>query len=344
MTYAGADGSTAQEMADVFHYPAALADLHGTMNSLDQQLYKTPEYMEDEEGNFKLNVANALWGQAGYAFKQDYLDEVAAAYGAGLKLVDYIQATEASRKQINDWVEKETEEKIKDLLPAGSLNADTRLVLTNAIYFNAAWLNEFNENSTRPEDFYLLNGDIAKVDMMIQEERFRLFRNEEFQAVQMPYFNANYSMILLMPKVMPLNEWMQGFSAADYNELLGSLYYGDLILSVPKFEYEDAFSVKDSLRTLGMPTAFIPGQANFSKMYEPTEEPFSIGDVLHKAYVAIDEEGTEAAAATAVIMEAETAMEEPPKPIPLVFDHPFLFLIQERETGIILFMGEFVVP
>jgi serpin B len=343
MAYAGADGETAQEMASVFHYPPSINDLHAVLNSLDQSLYVIPDYMEGEESGFTLNIANSIWGQADYPFLSTYLDVLAKNYGAGLRAVDFKHQADQVRQDINDWVEEETQDKIQDLLPPGSLNSDTRLVLANAIYFNAAWRNEFVKELTENKDFYTMDGETVPVEMMRQQDRFRYKNNERIQIVEMPYVNTRYSMVLVMPKEQDLLTYQQTLDNQTLSADLEKLSSGELILSMPKFEFEDGFSVADALRSLGMPSAFSPGQANFSRMSEPQSDPLFISDVFHKAYVAVDEEGTEAAAATAVIMEATGAMIEDP-PVPLVFDHPFMFLIRDEQTGIYLFMGNLLTP
>lgn len=340
MAYAGADGETAREMDSVFHYPAALNDLHAVFNSLDQSLYVVPEYIEGEDSGFTLNIANAIWGQADYPFLDSYLDVLAKNYGAGLRAVDFKHQTEAVRKEINDWVEEETQDKIQDLLPPDSLNPDTRLVLTNAIYFNATWQNEFLKELTNTQDFYTMDGEAISVEMMHQQDRFRYVNNERVQMVEMPYVNARYSMVLVMPKAEDLLTYQQNLENQSLSADLENLSNGEVILSMPKFEFENDFSVAEALRTLGMPSAFSPGEANFSRMSEAQTDPLVISDVIHKAFVAVDEEGTEAAAATAVIMGVTSVMEEEP-PVPLIFDHPFLFLIRDQQTGIYLFMGNY---
>lgn len=341
MAYAGADGSTADEMAQVFHYPSVLNDLHGTMNALDQNLYIIPPYLEDVPDSFQLNIANAIWGQAGYPFLESYLDVIAQSYGAGLKTVDFKTAFEKARGEINQWVEEETENKIKDLLPPGSLDSLTRMVITNAIYFNAGWENEFSEHNTQMKDFYSSADAVTQVEMMQQENNYRYLKTDQLQMVELPYRNAQYSMVLVMPTDQELGEYQLDLDGQAFTEQMETMNSGKLNLSMPKFEFAFEFSVAEILRTLGMQAAFSPQEADFSMMSASTEEALFISDVIHKAFVGVDEQGTEAAAATAVIMKTTGAMIEE-DPLPLVFDHPFLFLIRDRETGLILFMGNFI--
>jgi serpin B len=344
MTYAGANAETKEQMAQTLHFTLPDDQIHSSLNNLDQSLYVVPEYIENGEGNFQLNIANAIWGQSGYPFRQEYLDLLAQSYGAGLRIMDFKTAAEPARLEINDWVAQQTEDKIKDLIPQGALTSDTRLVLTNAIYFFGAWLHEFSEDATQPADFYLNSGKTYQTDMMNMEERFSYVKNSDLQMVEIPYFNSRYSMVLLMPLETELDQLTNTLDAVGLQSLLDNLMSGQAILSMPKFKFESSFSVNQALKDLGMVNAFTPGSADFSSMSEPDGDPLYISDVIHKAFVAVDEEGTEAAAATAVIMGIESAMPEEVEPVRLVFDHPFLFLIRDRESGLILFLGRVTEP
>jgi serpin B len=343
MTFAGAQGQTEQEMADVLHYQLPQDQIHAQINGLDQSLYVVPEWLKDQETSFQLNVANALWGQSGYAFKSSFLDVLAKNYGAGMHLVDFKTATEAARQMINDWVADQTEDKILDLVPEGALSELTRLVLTNAIYFNANWQDEFDEALTAPGDFIVDNSTTVSAEMMQIEEGFDFLQTEELQMVSVPYLNSRYSMVLLMPLTMDLQEFAQNVTLEQLSQNLDQMNKGPVLLKMPKFKFESSFSVSSALQSLGMTTPFSPVNADFSAMFEPGADPLFIGDVLHKAFVAVDEQGTEAAAATAVIMETTSAMEEE-EPVMLTFDHPFLFLIRDNESGLILFMGNMTNP
>ncbi len=342
MTFAGARGQTENEMAGVLHFPITQTELHSQINGLDQSLYLLPDYLKEKEDAFQLNIANAIWGQTGYPFKSSYLDLIAESYGAGIHLVDFIKSAEKARKTINNWVEDQTNGKIKDLIPLGALDSYTRLVLTNAIYFKATWQKEFNEDLTHPTDFLISTNQTVSVDMMNQKNRFNYQFTDKIQMIELPYMNSRYAMVLLMPRDGDLNQFVQGFDLVGYNQLMAGKKQGDILLSMPKFEFEDSFSVSQALKELGMPTPFTEN-ADFSGMYEQGAQPLYISDVIHKAFVAVDEQGTEAAAATAVIVGATSAMPEE-DPLEMVFDHPFMFIIQDRESGLILFMGNVINP
>ncbi len=343
MAYAGANGITASEMAQVLHFNLPIEEFHSQLNSLDQSLYMVPEYLKDNKDSFQLNIANTLWGQSGYPFRQSYLNRLAKSYGAGLQEVDFINDSEQTRSQINDWVSEETEGKIEDLIPEGGLNSLTRLVITNAIYFNAAWMQPFEKKNTKTDDFYLSDGNAIKTPMMEIEERFSYQRDSDLQLVEIPYLNNRYSMVLVMPNESGLSGFIENLSSEQLSSRLESTRSGKVILRMPKFKFESSFSVNQALRELGMETAFSPIEADFTAMYEPAGDPLYISEVIHKAFVDVDEEGTEAAAATAVVMGA-TVAEPIDEPVLLAFNHPFMFLIRDRSSGLILFTGLIMNP
>jgi len=343
MTFAGASGKTEQEMAQVLHYSLPQNQLHQQINGLDQSLYIIPEWLKDQETSFQLNVANALWGQSDYAFKSTFLDLLAGSYGAGMNLLDFKTGYEKARKLINDWVEDQTEDKIKDLIPEGALNELTRLVLTNAIYFNASWQKEFGKDLTKPADFIVNEKTTVSIPMMQIQNNFGYSKTNDIQIVNVPYLNSRYSMVLMMPLSVELSNFAQQLDLESLDQSLSALQNGTVILKMPKFEFDSSFSVSSALQDLGMISPFSKTDADFSGMYESGSDPLFISDVIHKAFVAVDEKGTEAAAATAVIMEATSAMPEE-EPELMVFDHPFIFLIRDNESGLILFMGNLVNP
>jgi serpin B len=343
MTYAGARGSTEQQMADTFHFTLPQERLHPAFNALDLDLIRRSETepeIEGQEGqHFKLNVANAIWGQDGFAFHEDFLKVLAANYGAGLRLLDFMSQPEAARQVINDWVAEETEERIKDIVPPGAITPETRLVLANAIYFNASWLHPFDEGSTHDEVFHLLDGSEASVPMMTQQESFGYARGDGYQAVSLPYYGGDAAMIVVMPDEGRFETFEAGLDAATFDTAVGSLSRQDVVLTMPLFEYETDLNLSQTLAGMGMPDAFSPA-ADFSGM---SDEPLFIGAVLHKAFVKVDESGTEAAAATVVIMVG--AVEgEPLKPVVLTLDRPFIFAIYDQASGTVLFVGRMVNP
>ncbi len=339
MTYSGARGETAQQMADTLNFILEQERLHPAFNWLDAELASRDEGAEGKDGEgFRLNIVNAIWGQKDYSFLPAFLDVLAENYGAGLRILDFITETEKSRVTINDWVSDQTEGRIEDLISQGLFDALTRLVLTNAIYFNAAWEYPFNGNITADGPFYLLDGGQVSVPMMKQTEAFGYTEGEGYQAVELQYDGNELSMVILLPEAGNFQVFEEGLQAQQVDAIISSLQPTHVTLTMPQFEFDSEFSLKDTLAGMGMPIAF-SSSADFSGMTGNPE--LFISDVLHKAFVAVDEDGTEAAAATAVIMKL-TAVPEPP--VEFTIDHPFIFLIRDIDTGAILFVGRVLNP
>jgi len=337
ITYAGARGETARQMADALQFTLPQDRLHRAFNALDMALATRGEDLDPDE-RFRLHIANALWGQEGYAFLAAFLDELAENYGAGLRLVDFVGAPDASRRTINEWVEQQTEDRIKDLLPAGSISPDTRLVLSNAIYFNAAWMHPFEEEVTQDGTFHLFDGGQVTVPMMTQSELLGYTAGEGYQAVELPYLGGELSMVILVPAQGTFQDWARGMDARQLAAIVGDMERMQVQLAMPRFTFKSGFRLRDALVDLGMSDAF-SGAADFSGMSGGRD--LFISNVYHKAFVAVDEEGTEAAAATAVVMELTAA---PAQPVEVTVDRPFMFLIRDIETGTILFLGHVVDP
>jgi len=341
MTYAGANGDTAQQMAATLQFMLEQDRLHPAFNWLDAELASRGEGAEGKDGEgFRLNIVNAIWGQKDYEFLTDFLDVLAENYGAGLRILDFITQTEKSRITINDWISDQTEGRIKDLIPQGAIDALTRLVLTNAIYFNAAWAYPFDEGMTADGPFYLLDGGQVIVPMMKQTESFGYTAGEGYQAVELQYDGDELSMVVLLPEAGKFEAFEEGLQAQQVDTIISGLQLTEVALTMPQFEFDSEFSLKDTLAGMGMPIAFSPGEADFSGMTANRE--LFISDVVHKAFVAVDEAGTEAAAATAVVV-GTTAMPEEPS-VEVTIDRPFIFLIRDIETGSILFVGRVMNP
>jgi serpin B len=339
MTYAGARGQTTEQMAATLQFLLEQERLHPAFNWLDAELATRGEGAAGKDGEgFKLNIINAIWGQKGYEFLTEFLDVLAENYGAGLRILDFVNETEESRLAINDWVSDQTEERIKDLIPEGILSPATALVLTNAIYFNAAWEYPFNENMTADGPFYLIDGGQVTVPMMEQTEVFGYYTDGEgYQAVELLYDGDELSMVILLPEDDQFEVFEEGLQAARVSDIISDLQPTGVTLRMPRFEFESEFNLNDPLKDMGMTAAFGAG-ADFSGM---TGSPdLYIRAVLHQAFVSVDESGTEAAAATAVVME-----EEAPEPlVELTIGRPFIFLIRDIETGAILFIGRVMNP
>jgi len=342
MVYAGARGDTEQQMAEVMHFDLPQEQLHPAFNWLDLELAQRGSGTADEEeASFRLHIANAIWGQQGYEFLPEFLDTLAENYGAGLQLLDFGNP-ERARITINNWVADQTEDRIQDLIPPGVIDSLTRLVLTNAIYFNAIWDEPFDPLATHPEAFYLLNGDEISVPMMRQTEDMGYTEGAGCQAVELMYEGREVSMVILLPEAGELEAFEDMLVSDRLDDIMlggGRLPTREVALTMPKFEFESAMSLRDSLQALGLEYVF-SGSADLSGMTGNRE--LLISSVVHKAFIAVDEEGTEAAAATAVGLAGSAAPEE--LPIQVIVDRPFLFLIRDIETDTILFIGRVLDP
>jgi serpin B len=341
MAYGGARGATEKQMADALQFLLPQDRLHPAFNSIDIELAKRGQagLKGTDEKGFRLNVVNAIWGQKDFKFTSAYLDLLAENYGAGMRIVDYIHAAEASRQTINQWVSDQTEGKIKDLLPQGSVNELTRLVLTNAIYFNAAWASQFEKAMTQNGPFHRLDGSTVTVPMMHQMKSFRYAEGADYQAVELPYDGNQLSMVILLPAADRFNSFETGLDSAQVKDIIAKLQNAQVNLAMPRFKIESEFGLKPALGSLGMAAAFSPDEADFSGM--DGQKDLYISNVVHKAYVSVDEAGTEAAAATGVIV-GTTSLPTNIKNVTL--DHPFIFLIRDIPTGTILFLGRVMDP
>jgi len=337
MVYEGARCQTADEMRSVFHFPSDTQTRWSLFRSLIDKLNAA-------NPDFNLSTANAIWVQKDFKLLDDYIHAVEDNYRAAAYNVDYINAVEDARVRINTWVEDHTNGKIKDLIPQGILDSDTRLVLTNAIYFKGQWVKTFNESDTKEKDFHPDSATTVKVQMMSrigEEARFNYTSADGIQILQMPYASDRLSMMVLLPKSGTTASLEKGLTNQKLTQWRSGLKEQRVDVYFPKFKLETKSFLKPTLSSMGMPTAFSQS-ADFSGM--DGKQDLYIGEVIHQAYVSVDEKGTEAAAATAVVMEHRSI--GPAEPPITVFnaDHPFLFLIQENDTGNILFMGKLVDP
>jgi serpin B len=330
MTYAGAEGETEQEMREALHFELPEPTLHEAFNATDRALdARASDLFPESEGQgFELSVVNQAWGLTGYEFEAPFLDVLGLHYGAGMLLVDL--AAPPTRVLINDWVAEQTQDRVKDLLPDGSLTVDTRFVLTNAIYFKANWLNQFDPSQTVDATFTAAAGERA-VKMMHQRFAFQYGEGAGYRAVELPYLSPAVRMLLILPEG-EVDALIADLDGAAFDALRAGLSEYDVTLDLPRFSFEAERQLKEPLKALGMPLAF--GDADFTAI-NGGREALYIDEVYHKAFVAVDEEGTEAAAATAVVGVAESA-----KPTAEIrFDRPFVFVIYDRPTGQILFLG-----
>lgn len=341
MTSTGAKGKTLDEMNQTLHFPADQAETNAGFASIMKTLNN--ESVPAAKRGYELSVANALWGQKGANWLPTFLETTGKNYGAGLREVDFEGATEASRKTINRWVEQQTHDKIKDLLQEGVLKPDTQLVLTNAIYFKGSWALEFNKKATKDEPFFVDGAKEAKVPTMHISSSNRYHEEAGFQALELPYKGKDLSMVIFLPKTKDgLAAFEKTLSAAKLNEWLGKLRFEEtVVVSLPKFKMTSEFSLAKTLSAMGMNLLFSDG-ADLSGMNG--KGGLYVSDAIHKAFVDVNEEGTEAAAATAIVVRPTSARIDP-KPIPVFkADHPFFFAIRDNRTGSVLFVGRVTDP
>lgn len=329
MTYAGMKGETATETARTLHFTLPPERLHPAFATLLSQY-------NAEGKSYQLSVANRLWGQKDYSFLDSYLALTREQYGAELEQVDFVNAAEEARQTINKWVEEKTQGKIEDLIPKGMLDSTSRLVLTNAIYFKGDWAKKFNPESTSPQPFFVAKDQSKEVPMMYQSDKFPNARADGVQILEMPYAGGDLSMVILLPEQQDgLADLEAKLSEENVTRWLSALRETEVAVSLPKFTMSSEFTLGKTLSEMGMARAFTR-EADLSGM--STQEDLFISEVVHKGFVEVNEEGTEAAAATGVGIRA-TAM-------PPMFraDHPFVFLIRDTKTGNILFLGRVVDP
>lgn len=338
MLHAGARTNTETQMEQALSYVLPQSQLHPALNKLDQDLSSRGKGAKAADGKaFRLNIVNAIWGQQDYSFLPSYLDVLALNYGAGLRLLDFMEYPEDSRREINSWVERETENRIKDLLPQGSIDSMTRLVLTNAIYFNAAWAEPFEKEATGAEPFYLHDGGKATVQMMNKLMQAGYAEGADYRAAALPYDGKELSMVVIVPKDGKFDSFEQSLDHATVDGIIQNLTDQQVIVGLPKFEFKDSLKLKEKLQALGMTDAF-SSQADLSGI--DGTKGLVVSDVLHKSFIKVNEEGTEEAAATAVIVAGSAPVQHPE----LRADRPFIFLIRDHATGAILFVGRVVDP
>jgi serine protease inhibitor len=331
MTYAGGRNNTARQMESVLHFPAPQDKMHAAFAQLIQQTKSTPT------SGYRLNIANALWGETGQHFEPAFLGLVGKYYKGGFKRQDF-SVPDRSAKVINDWGEANTEGKIKDVVGPDDVPADTRLVLANAIYFKGEWAAKFDKAHTRTRPFSLNSGKAIDVQMMVQSVKFPVLDADDVQAVELSYAGAQLSMLVLLPKER-IDTFEKSLTPARLQAIQKEMRPDKVDLFLPQFQFKSSYHLAGELSAMGMKDAFTNGEADFSGM--TGNRDFYIGDVIHQAFIDVNEEGSEAAAVTVVSMLGKSVGAEP-----MVFNanHPFLFIIIHKPTNSILFMGRVSIP
>ncbi|HDR73720.1 MAG TPA: serpin family protein [Methanoculleus sp.] len=339
LTYEGAEGETADEIRSVLYFPENKSALREGYKALIAEVNRG-------DSAYTLRTANAIWAEKTHPFLPGYLSVAEDYYGAEVENLNFISAPEESRLTINGWVEDRTEEKIKNLIPAGAITSLTRLVITNAVYFKGTWVLQFDESLTTESAFTTAGGETVTVEMMQrtgEDARYNYTETETLQILKMPYEHdgtGSLSMLVLLPKENDIGVAEKALGAQELAEAIAEMEETRVDVYFPKFSLECDYMLTDTLPAMGMPTAFGPG-ADFSGL-DGTRELF-ISDVIHKAFVEVNEEGTEAAAATAVVFGKGAAIEEDPVPV-FRADHPFVFMIVDDEHDTVLFMGRVADP
>lgn len=341
MVYEGAKGQTAQEIGSVFHFPTDIGQVRsGYQAALNS--------FSDISAPASLTTANAIWVQNGYQLLSDYTDAIKTYYDGSIANVDFENEPVVAASTINQWVDVETAGKIQDIVPPAGVDPHTRLILTNAIYFKDAWNSPFEKYMTQEKDFTANDGSHVQASMMEQTSNFSYADTGTAQLLQLPYRDSNTSMVIILPKNGDLSALEGSLSYAKVNGWEQNASDQLVDVSLPKFTIQTDEHMPTDLEAMGMPTAFSPTDADFSGI-APIPDPSKnlyISDVIHKAFIDTDEDGTEAAAATAVVVAEPQAIGPRPTQQPIVFnaDHPFMFFIQQDQTSNILFAGRVVDP
>ncbi|MDA3885362.1 MAG: serpin family protein [Candidatus Delongbacteria bacterium] len=335
MTFAGSDGNTETQMANALEFSSNTDIFHKNFSIVTNRINEI-----GKKGKVQLSIANSLWLQDGYTFLDNFINIGKKYYDAEIENLNFAES-EKSRQIINKWVEDKTNNKIKDLIPKGILDALTRLVLTNAVYFKGEWKEQFNKNSTNEKSFHTFKGSDVPTKMMYNKARYGYYENDKFQFLEMPYKGDDVSMFVLLPKdKQGLSDIEKTLDMKLINTAIKNIVKKDVKVHFPKFKIGLSYELSNLMKSLGMNDAFSK-KADFSKM-TGTKELY-ISAIIHKTFIEVDEKGTEAAAATAVVMRMKSA--GPPQPCPeFIADHPFFYFIRENSTGTILFTGRMNDP
>ena len=350
MAYAGATGETEFQLNRVLRAPSSGTQFHQAFAALDDAVGLADPSTQDSAGGFELNIANSLWMQDGFQIFEEFISFLEQHYRARPFLVDFENNTESARLRINAWVEEKTKDLIKDLIPAGAIGRLTRLVLVNAIYFKGAWEIPFREGVTQTERFHALDGSEAYAELMQVTGRYNYMEGDGYKAIELPYQSSRQHMLAIVPDRGQFSAIEARFSPSLITRVDQDLRDVLVELRFPRFKFESDFGLGDAIMKLGAPNAFARDQAEFAAINGKSckseeRDCLYISEAIHKAVIEVDEEGTEAAAATAIVMSVpESGSFQPPRPIILRVDRPFLFLIRDDATGSILFAGRMENP
>jgi len=330
--YEGSRGNTKKEIEDAFGFPSKEEIRRPNFAEILNEINK-------KDKKYILNTANALWIQKDYKILNEYKEIVKKYYDSEIQNVDFIKEGEKSRRIINSWVEEKTNGKIKDLIPEGGVDVLTRAIITNAIYFKGKWLKKFDEKNTYEGDFYISENEKIKVFMMkMEREIFNYYEDEKVQVLEIPYDGNEISFFIFLPKSFDINSINDYLNYDKFKEIKEKMVKEEIDIHIPKFKIETKYFLNDVLYEIGIKDAFSDIKADFSGITGKKE--LFISKVLHKAYALVNEEGTEAAAATGIVMEITSVR---PRKV-FKADHPFVFIIHENKYGNILFFGRIIKP
>ena len=334
ITYEGAGGNTASEIQNVLNFPT-------DYNTLRSSYAKLINDNNKNEGNYTLKTANAIWINNQSNILSEYQNTVEKYYLASSKSLDFNNKSQSSANEINNWVRKNTNNKIDKLVSPDNINNLTEIIITNAVYFYADWLEKFDKKDTKNQDFKILNGQNISIPFMNLTKSFNYTEDENTQILEMDYKGEKVSMLILLPKESSSQNIQSLITLEQINKWKSQLTKKKVLIQIPKFKFETEYKLIDNFQELGITSAFIGGKADFSKLSNKSD--LYINEINHKAYIDVSEKGTEAVAATSVgimLMSLPRIVE----PIKFIVDHPFIFLISEKETGNILFVGRVTNP
>ena len=336
MTYAGADGTTAEEMAKTLHFYSGQERFHKDFSAWMNAIIERGEVKD------KLEVANSLWPQEDYPFRNDFINLIKEFYDSALFKVNYRGDREQIKQRINTWVEDNTNQLIKNLIKPGVLTDDTRLVLVNAIYFLSDWKIAFDEKVTHSAPFYITPEKTVNVPLMYMEDDLQYADTENFQVLELEYEGGDFSMVVVLPaKGTNINNFIDDFDVETFIQTLGKMEKQKVEVYLPSFKVRSNFDLEKLLAEMGMPEAF-SNKADFGRMTDLQD--LKIDKVIHEAFIDVNEEGTEAAASTAVVIIRKSAMVDPPEKTTFRADRPFVYAIKDNSTQSVLFMGKTLNP
>lgn len=332
MTCVGAKDETQTQIEKVFHFPHDSKNFHSELGDIQKR------YNSLSAKGVEISMVNKLWAEKTYKINKPYIKQVKKNYSSSIELVDFIQQPESARSKINSYISDQTKNRINELLPVGSINSLARLVLTNAIYFKGDWQTQFVSKKTKEADFFISSEKKEPCQMMSTNGNFKLFEENDYQALELPYKGDNLSMLIILPtEGIDIKAFQKNLQYSTLKDIVAGLSKQEVWVLLPRFKSTTGYQLKPILTDMGMPIPF-SNEANFTKI--SSKNDLKIFDVYHKAFVEVNEKGTEAAAATAVVIGVKSVM----RSFKFEANRPFIYVIRDTKTGIVLFMGRLSNP